>query len=57
MEEPPGKVPKLLLVAHGVREEIAATLGEVEKRDLLNALLGALHRLRNPSFDNPQLRL
>jgi uncharacterized membrane protein len=57
MEEPPGQVPKLLLVAHGVREEIAATLGEAEKRDLWAALLDALHRLRNPSFDNPQLRV
>ena len=34
MEEPAGKVPRLLLVARGVREEIATTLGEVEKRDL-----------------------
>jgi uncharacterized membrane protein len=55
LEEPPGKVPRLLLVAHGVREEIATTLGEAEKRDLLKALRDALHRLRNPSFDNPQL--
>lgn len=57
MDEPPGQVPKLLLVARGVREEIAATLGEAEKRDLWAALRGALQQLRNPSFDNPQLRL
>lgn len=57
MEEPPGRVPKLLLVAHGVREEIAATLGEAEKRDLWAALRDALQGLRNPTFDNPQLRL
>ncbi len=38
LEEPPGRVPTLLLVAHGVREEIAATLGEAEKRDLWAAL-------------------
>ena len=56
MEEPPGQVPKLLLVAHGVREEVAATLGEEEKRDLWAALRDALYRLRNPSFDNPQLQ-
>ena len=56
MEEPPGRVPKLLLVAHGVREEIAVTLGEDEKRDLWAALREALHRLRNPQFDNPQLQ-
>lgn len=56
LEEPPGKVPKLLLVAHGLREEIAAALGEAEKRDLWAALRDALIRLRNPRFDNPQLR-
>ena len=56
LEEPPGQVPRLLLVAHGVREEIATTLGEAEKRDLWAALRDALHRLRSPSFDNPQLR-
>ena len=52
IEEPAGKVPRLLLVARGVREEIATTLGEVEKRDLWAALREALHRLRNPTFDN-----
>ena len=41
LEEPPGQVPRLLLVAHGVREEIAATLGEAEKRDLWAALCDA----------------
>jgi uncharacterized membrane protein len=56
LEEPPGQVPRLLLVAHGVREEIAASLGEVEKRDLSNALANALYQLRNPRFDNPQLQ-
>ena len=55
MEEPPGAVPKLLLVAHGIREEVAADLGSAEKRDLWTALRDALHRLRNPTFDNPQL--
>ncbi|HME27438.1 MAG TPA: DUF2244 domain-containing protein [Acetobacteraceae bacterium] len=56
LEERPGQVPRLLLVAHGVREEIATTLGEAEKRDLSAALRDALHRLRSPNFDNPQLR-
>ncbi len=55
LEEPPGRVPRLLLVAHGVQEEIATSLGEAEKRDLSVALGEALHRLRNPRFDNPQL--
>ncbi len=53
---PPGRVPRLLLVARGIREEIATSLGEEEKRDLWAALHGALYQLRNPSFDNPQLR-
>jgi uncharacterized membrane protein len=56
LEEPPGQVPRLLLVARGVREEIATSLGEAEKRDLRTALCDALQRLRSPSFDNPQLR-
>jgi uncharacterized membrane protein len=55
MEEIPGRVPRLVLAAHGVREEIAASLGEAEKRDLWAALHAALHELRNPSFNNPQL--
>jgi len=56
MEEAPGRVPKLLLVAHGAPEEIGAVLGEREKRDLASALRTALHDARNPRFDNPQLR-
>ncbi len=56
IEEPPGQVPRLLLVAHGVREEIATALGEAEKRDLWAALRDALLRLRSPRFDNPQLQ-
>jgi uncharacterized membrane protein len=55
LEELPGRVPRLLLVAHGVREEVAKSLGEAEKRDLSAALAQALHQLRNPRFDNPQL--
>lgn len=56
LEQPPGRVPKLVLVTRGVREEIATTLGEAEKRDLAAALQEALYRVRNPRFDNPQLR-
>jgi uncharacterized membrane protein len=56
LEELPGRVPTLALVSHGVREEIATTLGEAEKRDLAAALRDALYRARNPYFDNPQLR-
>ena len=55
LAEVPGRVPRLLLTARGTREEIAASLGEDEKRDLADALQAALHRTRNPRFDNPQL--
>jgi uncharacterized membrane protein len=56
IEDVPGRVPRLLLVAYGVREEIAAMLGEAEKRDLWGALRESLHTMRNPRFDNHQLR-
>ena len=57
LEEPPGRVPRLLLAARNVREEIATALGEEEKRDLAAALRDALYQARSPSFDNPQLRI
>jgi uncharacterized membrane protein len=56
MEEAPGRVPRLFLAARNVREEIAAALGEAEKRDLAAALGAALHQRRNPRFENSQLR-
>ena len=56
MEEAPGRVPRLVLAARHVREEVGASLGEGEKRDLAAALTDALYRLRNPRFENPQLR-
>jgi uncharacterized membrane protein len=55
LEERAGTVPKLLLAARGIRTEVARPLGEAEKRDLAAALTRALHRCRNPRFDNPQL--
>jgi uncharacterized membrane protein len=57
LEERPGRVPRLLLMANGRRTEIAASLGEAEKRDLAAELEQALHRWRHPVFDNPQLRI
>jgi uncharacterized membrane protein len=51
-----GRVPLLTLVARGFNEEVGRCLGEAEKRDLAAALDAALHRWRNPRFDNPQLR-
>ncbi len=56
LEEPPGRVPSLVLVNRKLRVEVARGLGEGEKRDLAQALKAALHRLRSPTFDNPQLR-
>jgi uncharacterized membrane protein len=56
LAERPGRVPALLVSARGRRIEIAAQLGESEKRDLAQALEAALDRLQNPVFDNPQLR-
>jgi uncharacterized membrane protein len=56
LEERPGRVSGLWLGAGGVREEIGRSLGEEEKRDLAKALAEALHRWRNPRFDNAQLR-
>jgi uncharacterized membrane protein len=56
LEERPGRVPGLLLVSRGIREEIGSTLGEAERRDLARALSEALHFARNPRFNNPQLR-
>ena len=56
LEERPGRVPALWLSNRGRRLEVGAALGEDEKRDLAGALRAALHRWRNPVFDNPQLR-
>lgn len=55
LEERRGRVPALILAAHGVHEEIARSLGEEEKRDLAEALAAAFDRMRHPKFDNPQL--
>lgn len=55
VQERPGRVPALWLGTRGAREEVGRFLGEAEKRDLARALTEALHRWRNPVFDNPQL--
>ncbi len=56
LQERPGRVPGLYLASRGQQVEVAAALGEPEKRDLAEALTAAVHRLKNPVFDNPQLR-
>ena len=55
VEERAGRVPGLFLASHGVRVEVAASLGEPEKLNLAQALKDALHRWRNPVYDNPAL--
>ena len=55
LQERPGRVPGLYLMTHGTRIEVARALGEPEKLSLARALEDALHRWRNPRFDNAQL--
>lgn len=56
LEERPGRVPALVLQVRGQAVEVGRELGEEAKRSLAEALAEALHRRRNPVFDNPQLR-
>ncbi|MBV8912589.1 MAG: DUF2244 domain-containing protein [Acetobacteraceae bacterium] len=56
LEEQPGRPLALMLQNRGERLEVGAALGEIEKRQLAAALQEAIHRQRNPVFDNPQLR-
>lgn len=46
----------VMLRSQGRGFEVGAFLHEPDKRLLFEALSDALHRLRNPRFDNPQLR-
>jgi len=56
LDEVPGRVSRLVLQQRDRQVEIAAMLGEEQKRDLAEALGAALQRWREPVFDNPQLR-
>jgi len=49
-------VPRVMLSSHGRGWEVGGFLHEPEKLMLFEALNDALHRVRNPRFDNPQLR-
>jgi uncharacterized membrane protein len=49
-------VPHVILSTHRRGFEIGGFLHEAEKLSLFQALSDALHRVRNPRFDNPQLR-
>ncbi len=56
LEERLARVPGLFLRNRGEQEEVAREIGEEEKRALAARLSDALHGLRHPQFDNPQLR-
>jgi uncharacterized membrane protein len=56
LEDRPGRAPVLFARERQRQIELARDLGEEEKRSLAEALAKALERLRNPVFDNPQLR-
>jgi uncharacterized membrane protein len=56
LEERPARVPALVLRGRFRPVEVGASLGEQEKRSLAAALREALHDVRHPTFDNPQLR-
>jgi uncharacterized membrane protein len=56
LEERPARVPALVLRGRFRPVEVGASLGEQEKRSLAAALREALHDMRHPDFDNPQLR-
>jgi uncharacterized membrane protein len=48
-------VPRLVLSSHGRNCEVGAFLHEPDKVSLFGALDSAIHHLKNPRFDNPQL--
>jgi uncharacterized membrane protein len=53
----PGRgIPRVLLSSHGRDCEVGAFLHEPDKLSLFDALSDAVHGVRNPQFDNPQLR-
>ena len=53
---PGGGSPRVIVSSHGRNCEVGAFLHEPDKLSLFDALNDAVHRVRNPRFDNPQLR-
>ena len=49
-------IPRVMLLSHGRDCEIGAFLHEPDRLSLFDALRDAVHGIRNPRFDNPQLR-
>jgi uncharacterized membrane protein len=56
LEENAGSNPILSIANREGRHIVGLALGEVERRDLAEALREAFARLRSPRFDNPQTR-
>lgn len=56
VEEKTGSIPLIVIANREARHIVGATLGEAERRDLAEALRGAIARLHSPRFDNPQTR-
>ncbi len=51
-----GGIPHVVLSSHGRNCEVGAFLHEPDKLSLFEALKTASHEIKNPRFDNPQLR-
>ena len=51
-----GGMPHVMLSSHGRGCEVGAFLHEPDKLALFEALKTASHEIKNPRFDNPQLR-
>lgn len=49
-------IPRVVLSSHGRDCEVGAFLHEPDRLSLFDALRDAVHDIRNPRFDNPQLR-
>jgi uncharacterized membrane protein len=49
-------IPRVVARSHGRGCEVGGFLHEPDKISLFQALRDALHRIRNPRFENPQLR-
>ena len=49
-------IPRVMLSCRGRDCEVGAFLHEPERLSLFDALRDAVHDVRNPRFDNPQLR-
>jgi uncharacterized membrane protein len=49
-------IPRIVATSHGRDCEVGTFLHEPDRMSLFDALRSALHDVRNPRFDNPQLR-